>query len=163
MGFDIGLKLNKEIASDGLRNKFYSWNTENTSDDIYCLSRGFCNMILSQHYDDSEPVISELNEVLGYDCSFIQEPKVNHNEEDEETRFKFGWANSVQFLDNLKKVKTLIQDNSDFSKNIELSEDWKYYFSGQDEDCFPQDIDNLIEVIEIGNSQGVTEICYSVG
>ena len=163
MGMDIGLKLNKVITSDQLRNKFYSWNTENTSDDIYCLSRGFCNMILSQHYNDGEPVISELNEILEFDCSFIQEPKANHNDEDAETRFQFGWVNSVQFLNNLRKIKTLIQDNSDFSKNIDLNEDWKYYFSGQDDDCFPQDIDNLIEVIEIGNSQGVTEICYSVG
>jgi hypothetical protein len=163
MGLDIGLKLNKAIASDKLRNQFYNWSTENTSDDIYCLSRGYCNLVMSKHYADSEPLITELNKVLEADCSFIQEPKVNHYEEDEVTKFQFGWISSTQFLDNLKYVKSLIQNKSDFSSRMNLNDDWKYYFGGQDEYCFSQDIDNLIEVIEIGNLQGVTKVCYSAG
>jgi hypothetical protein len=119
--------------------------------------------VLSQHFDRGEPIISELSKVLGFDCKFIQEPKVNHIEEDEETRFQFGWVNSNSYLNNLKIVKTLVQSNSDMSSKIDLSEDWKYYFSGQDKYSFQQDIDHLIEVLEIGNLQGLTEICYSVG
>jgi hypothetical protein len=93
----------------------------------------------------------------------FQEPKVNHIEEDEDTRYQFGWVNSISYLNNLKIVKTLVQSNSDMSSKIDLSEDWKYYFSGQDKYSFQQDIDHLIEVLEIGNLQGLTEICYSVG
>jgi len=163
MGLDISIKLNIEIASEELRNKFYIWSNEYASDEIGCLSRDFCNMVLSQHSDSGEPIISELSKVLSFDCKFLQEPKVNHIEEDEDTRYQFGWVNSISYLNNLKIVKTLVQSNSDMSSKIDLSEDWKYYFSGQDKYSFQQDIDHLIEVLEIGNLQGLTEICYSVG
>jgi hypothetical protein len=41
MGLDISIKLNIEIASEELRNKFYTWSNEYTSDEIGCLSRDF--------------------------------------------------------------------------------------------------------------------------
>jgi hypothetical protein len=118
---------------------------------------------MSKHYSDSEPLITELNKALEVDCSFIQEPKVNHCEEDEETKFQFGWVSSSQFLGNLKNVRSLIQNNSDFSKKMNLNENWQDYFSRQDEHCFLQDIYNLIKIIEISNFQGVNDICYSAG
>jgi cobalamin biosynthesis protein CbiG len=164
MSMDIGIKLNKEVSSDQLRDKFYSWEKEtNISDDIYCLSPSYCGMVLSKHYENSEPIISELSKALNFDCTFIQEPKVNHNEEDEETRFQFGWVNSISFLDNLKNLKKAIDTNSEFQNKLNLKDEWKWYFDKKNIDTFSQEIDNLIEVLEVGNSQGVTEICYSVG
>lgn len=163
MSMSIGLKLNKVISSDILRDKFYSWETEtNKSDDIYCLSSGFCSIVMAKHFEESEPIISELSKSLNYDCTFIEEPKANHSEEDEETQFKFGWINSEIYLDNLKKIKIIIDTNSEFFKNLNLSSEWSWYFDNKNEDTFSQDIINLIEVIEIGNEQGVSEICYTV-
>ncbi len=163
MGLDIGLKLNKEVASAALRDKFYSTNTANTADDIYCMSRGYCNLILSKHSPESEELVAELSKALAFDCGFLQEPKVNHYEEDEETKFQFGWVNSTQFLDNLKKVKALMHDKTGFSANMNLSEAWKQYFGGQDPHSFSQDVENIIEIIDVANAQGTTELCYSVG
>jgi hypothetical protein len=164
MSFNIGLKLNKQVSSDILRDKFYSWETENnSSDDIYCLSPSYCGIVLSQHYEDSEPLIQELSSALSYDFKFIQEPKANHNEEDEETLFQFGWVSSTSFLDNLKNVRKVIDANPDFHSKLNLSDEWKWYFNNNNKDTFSQEINNLIEVLEIGNSQGVTEICYTVG
>lgn len=162
MGFDIGLKLNKAIASDDIKKQFYPHDDENTNDEIFCLTRAYCNMILTQHFTDSEPIISELSRVLQFDCSFLEEPKANHSEEDESTRFQFGWVNSFHFLDNLMQLKDTIQTQPNFSKNLNLNYNWTYYFTKQEEEDFFKDIDNLIKVLEVAHSQGVTEICYSV-
>ncbi len=163
MGLDIGLKLNKEVVSNDLKNQFYSWSDDDASDDIYCLSRGYCNLVLAQHFADSEPIIIELSRVLQFDCCFIDKPKANHCEEDEATRFQFGWVDSVQFLEKLIILKGLVDARPDFSKDLKLSNVLKYYFSKQEDGDFFEDISNLIKVLEIGNAQGVTEICYSVG
>lgn len=164
MSMDVGLKLNKEISSDTLRDKFYSWETEkNSSDDIYCLSPGFCSLALGKLFEDSEPIISELSKALNFECNFIEEPKANHSEEDEETRFQFGWVSSTLYLENLKKMRTLIDTNPDFYTKLDLTNQWEWYFDKKNEGTFSQDIDNLIEVLEVGNSQGVIEICYTAG
>lgn len=164
MSIDIGIKLNKEISSDELRDKFYPWEKEtNLSDNIYCLSPSYCGMVLSQHYEDSEHIILELSNALNFNCKFIKEPKANHNEEDEETRFQFGWVDSTSFLENLKGLRLAIDANPDFHNKLNLNNEWKWYFNKNNKDTFSQEVDNLIEIIEVGNSQNVTEICYSVG
>lgn len=162
MGFDIGLKLNKEITSDELRKKLYSYENEKSTDNICCLSRGFCNMVLSQFIDD-ESIMPELSGKLNFDCSFLEEPKANHIDEDDETKFQFGWVDSSLFLENLKELKKALDNNPTFYENLDLEEDWQYYFNKENEDCFYQDIQNIIEILEVANNQGVTELCYTIG
>jgi hypothetical protein len=157
MGIDIGIKLNKKIASDDLKSKFYSYEEGNASDDICCLSRAFYSLVTK---DD---IIDELNKVLKFDCTFLQEPKLNHVEENDDTKFQFGWVNSVLFLENLKEVKNRINLKSNYFEKMNLNSNWIYYFREQGNGYFIDDINNLIEVIEIGNIQGLTEICYSIG
>jgi phage pi2 protein 07 len=161
MGFDISLKLNKVIDATEIRDKFAPY-VDNQSDSISCLSRGFCNLVLNQHFPDNEPLILELSKALEFNCSFIEEPKANHFEEDEETRFKFGWVKSDIFLSNLVKLNEQLELKPQFSKNLDLSSDWIYYFEEDEENNFRQDIRNLIGVIEICNQQEITEICYVV-
>ena len=162
MGLDISLKLNKQIESVELKNQFYAWNTNNSSDDICCLSRAYCGLMLMQFDSYGNEVVGELNRVLEFDCSFLQEPKPNHVDEKEDTLFKFGWVNTIEFLGNLKKLEKTLQMKPDFSQSLNVDANWKNYFNGQGRGTFFEDITNLIKVLEIGNEQGLTEICYVV-
>lgn len=159
MGLDISIKLNKKIKSDYLKEKYHLWTDE--SDDIVCLSRDYCNLMLMQFEPENEQFFSDLNTTFGYDCSFLQKPKLNHPEESEETLFQFGWLKSNDFLEQLKQLKLVIENKRDFVPHVHWPLEWIEYFIT--EGSFLINISNLIEVLEIGNQQGVTEVCYVIG
>jgi hypothetical protein len=161
MGLDIGIKFNKEIVSKTLSDKFSK--SEEKLDNLYCLSRGYCHMIMMKEFSDGEPVIEELEKALDYDCSFIQEPKANHYEEGDDTLFQFGWVNSIDFLKDLTEVQKMLKINLHNLKKLNLEDNWVDYFNEKGEYGFKNDIDNLMEVLDIANKKGVTEICYTIG
>jgi len=159
MGFDIGIRMNKKIESVYLKEKFHPWVEEDF--DFGCLSRGYCSLMLLQFESGNEELFIDLKNVFGYDCTFLQRPKVNHVEEGEDTLFQFGWEESKGFLAQLKELKLIIDSKQGFIKPPHWPLEWEEYFIT--DGSFLKDIANLVEVLEVGNAEGVTEVCYVIG